>query len=223
MLWKKRQSGIVIPDNSIQAPQKRVPDRYNFMYAFVGDNHTGKSTIARAKAIRWRATREYPRYKIYAHDPQDNFGDIMDEPFFAGDPDIFVRLSKLKDCLVICDDLRLLHDQDKAMKGVNEWMINRMKNNCDIIWIIHNPELCVNAFAFFTSHWFIFPVNARTDGFSRKIPVAHLCEAAMYEVNDYVALHDPRSFPPNFPHVVVTTKPEQVNAINFKIGVNNYK
>jgi hypothetical protein len=108
-------------------------------------------------------------------------------------------------------------------RGLEDLLIDRAKNNVDIIYICHNPGLVLNILSYYTSHWYIFPTNVQEGGFKKKIPNYHLCNAALIAVNEYVKDYDPMSFYPKFPYVIVEKDTGRVNAINFQNNINNFK
>lgn len=197
--------------------------RLNFVYGFIGVNRCGKSATAKELAVAWKKSN--PGQEIISHDPQDNFGDITDVFIYQDDDDWALMCCEFRNCLIILDDVRLIHESDRLNKGLARLLYFRAKWNIDIMCIFHNPSLVLNGVAAFITHYFIFLTNAQEGSFKKKIPNYSLCIAASEEVNKYVSTFGRGKYP-KFPYVVVDGEKQKLMAINMdrtisKIGINN--
>ncbi len=199
--------------------------RLNFLYGFIGTNRTGKTATAKELAKAWKLAN--PGQLIIAHDPQDNFSDLADIFIEPEDDEWAVKCCEMRNCLLILDDFRLINESNRPVQGLQKLLYGRAKWNIDIITIVHNPALVINAIAHFTSHYFIFMTNAQEGSFKAKLPNYSLCIAASEEVNKYVSIFG-RGQWPRFPYVVVDCEKQRLQAYNMskslnKIEVNNDK
>jgi len=185
--------------------------RNNFLYGFIGTNRTGKSSVARQLIIAWKKAN--PNGKVIAHDPQDNFTDLVDIFILPEDEDWALKCCKFRNCLIVLDDFRLINESSRPVEGLSTLLYFRAKWNIDIITIFHNPSLVINAIAHFISHYFIFLTNAQEGSFKAKIPNYSLCIAASEEVNKYVSLFG-RGTHPKFPYIVVDCERQKLLAYN---------
>lgn len=198
---------------------KKEGDRSNFSMGFVGGNNTGKSTIAKHIARVWKKAN--PDCLIVAHDPQDNFGDIADYLINPEDKKWAERCCKFKNTLFILDDVRLINESNVPVSGLKNLLYFRTKRNVDIIHICHAPSEILNAFAHFTTHYYIFYTEAQEDEFKRKIPNHALVKACSKKVNDYVSIFGTGEYEKkNFPHMIIDCKTRKISAINMNNDVS---
>ena len=195
-------------DKNIRNFQK---ERESFCWGFIGDNRTGKSVTAEEIARDWRLSR--PNGTIISHDPQKRFKNVTDFYIPTGKKDWHTECAKQTDCLLILDELRLLHPNPKAEDGLMTLMANRGENNIDIIYIVHNPSLVLELFTYFTGMYFIFYTNSKIGGFQKKIPNYTLAHAASYYINKYVRMYGKGEYP-DFPYIIVDTQIEELYAVN---------
>lgn len=186
-------------------------ERANFSFGFIGGNNTGKSTVAKKIAETWKKAN--PNDTIVSHDPQDNFRHVTDYFIDPEDDEWAIKCCELTNALLILDDVRLINESNTPVKGLKNLLYFRTKRNLDIIHICHAPGELLNAFAHFTSHYYIFYTEAQEDEFKRKIPNYALVKAASKKVNDYVAIFGRGTYP-NFPHIIIDCQTRKLNAIN---------
>lgn len=187
-------------------------EREAFVWAFIGDNRTGKSVTALEYAKAWKRAR--PNGTIIAHDPQRRFNGVKDLNIPDGGRKGWAEwVARQKDVLLVLDELRLIHGNDKAEQGLKELMANRGENNIDIIYIVHNPKLIINFLTYYTHMYFIFRTNSKRGQFSDKIPSYELAHGASILVNKYTKAFGKGAYP-FFPYVVADTKNEELIAVN---------
>lgn len=208
----------------IQNARQLIKDsRDNFLFTFLGVNKSGKSAQARKIAKAWRSSRDRKKYKIVGFEPpgSNQFSDLIDYHIDIEDPDWAVKLAKYgKNILVILDDLSLLNEGDRPVKGLKSLLVRRANQNIDIICIYHNPKLVLNCIAYLTTHWFIFNTNPQHGGFKDKIPTYELCTGACNKVREYIRKYFStiqlyKSLFPKFPHVVVDVLSNTMQGYNF--------
>lgn len=185
--------------------------RLNFVYGFIGVNRCGKSAVAKKLALSWKVKN--PKGLVISHDPQNNFEDITDVFIGPDDEDWADKCCDFRNCLIILDDLRLIHESDKLNKHLAKLLYFRAKWNIDIITVFHNPSLVLNGVAAFVTHYFIFLTSAQEGSFKKKIPNYSLCIAASEEVNKYVSIYGRGKYP-DFPYVIVDSEKQKLMAIN---------
>lgn len=197
----------------IQKTRNFTKERESFLWAFIGDNRTGKSVTALEFAKEWRDAK--PFGTIIAHDPQNRFRDITDFYIPTGMKGWAEMCAEQKDSLVILDELRLLHPNPRAEDGLNTLMANRGENNIDIIYIVHNPSLVLELLTYFTGMYFMFYTNSKIGGFQKKIPNYTLAHSASVYINKYVKTYGKGEYP-TFPYIAVDTVTEELYAMNMK-------
>lgn len=186
-------------------------ERDPFCWGIIGDNRTGKSVTAARIAREWKESR--PDGTIVAHDPQRRFVDSADFYIPTHQEDWAEECSKMKNTLIIIDELRLLHPKPQATRGLLELMANRGENSIDIIYIVHNPALVLETLTYFTNWYFMFYSNSKVGGFQKKIPNYMLAHSASIYINKYVKAYGKGSYP-NFPYIIVNSETEELYAIN---------
>jgi hypothetical protein len=192
-------------------PKKIINYRSNFIYGFVGQNDTGKSVVASQKALKWKQSKP-SHYKIVAHDRQNRFP-FAHTNINAGDNDCFKRLEGWTDYLLILDDFRAINKNPIALAGLDIILIDRIKNNVDIMFICHNPAAVINTLTDYATHWFIFKMNSKEVSFKNKMNNYTYCLAASIEVNNYVQRFGKGTYPV-FPYVYVDCGKERLKGIN---------
>ncbi len=186
-------------------------DRDAFIWGIIGDNGSGKSVTAMEFARAWKKSR--PLGTVIVHDPKNEFDSISDFTVSANDKDWAQLVARKKDVLFLIDELRVLHKNPQADKGLHELMAMRRDNNIDIIYIVHNPKLVLEIFTNFTHIYFIFYTNSKEGGFESKIPNYKLAHRASLMINKYVNLTGDGTYP-NFPYIVVDNKSKELFAVN---------
>lgn len=210
-----------IQDAKIIKDNKKEDYRLNFCYGFIGTNRTGKSSVARLIAEDWRRNNPDPDYLIVSHDPQDNFSHITDYFINPSDKEWAKKCLKLRNTLLILDDVRLINPGNTPVDGLMELLYYRAKYNIDIIHICHNPSLLLNAFAHFTNRYFIFFTNSQEGSFQKKLPNYSLCVAASNMVNKFVSKNGRGNYP-YFPHMIIDTEEQKLIAMNM-VEVQKHK
>ena len=209
---------IVVKSTNKSAQPKRTGSRkHNFLAGFIGTNRTGKSSIAKKMATRWRINN--PQGHIKAFDPQDNFSEISDDIItnagmskndfkdYMMDKMSELELYKEDGTLLILDDYKLIHRSLQEEEWLSYLMNYRAKYNVDVIYITHNPKLVINYLTYFTTHYYIFFTNSKEGSFEEKIPNYQLTYNASKLINSYVRQYGRGEYP-NFPHIVVDTEGE---------------
>lgn len=186
-------------------------ERESFCWGFIGDNRTGKSVTAAEVAKQWKRSR--PNGTVIAHDPQRRFSETADFYIPTYQKNWAEECAKMKDALVIIDELRLLHPNAQASGGLLELMANRGENSIDIIYIVHNPALVLETLTYFTGWYFMYYSNSKVGGFQKKIPNYLLAHSASVYINKYVKNFGKGKYP-TFPYIIVDTEKEELYAMN---------
>jgi len=223
------------------------PERGNVCNGYMGVNKTGKSSEEREFAEAWRAARipnliSPVQYQVVGYDPQNVFGPQVDESgkvikpglidiyIELDDPDWALRLCELRNTLVILDEFKDLLEQTnyRAPKGLGRFFTQYWYNNVDILWSIHNPLKAPSAAVGYTTHWYIFLMFASEGSFKKTMPNYSLVKLASNQVNEYVRKHtrgkhklDPEYNGQGFPHIIVNTEKQTLQAINMEKEVSS--
>lgn len=204
--------------------------RDNFLYIFIGTNRTGKSTTARKQAIRWRKSN--PNKLVFGFDPQRRFRkspegtnpnldtysavDIIDVHINPDNANWALDMLKRRDCLLLIDDFRKLHEESRPIEGLKTLMYDFCDLNIDIMTIFHNPIDVLTCIGGHATHYFIFLANETKGQFTKKMPNADLCMLASHQVNEYVRRNG-RGGPENgfkFPYIRIDVEKQELWAIN---------
>ena len=163
-------------------------------------------------ATNWKI--ENPKKKVVCFDPQNKFKDLGDYFITMYDDSWKQKLTELRDCLLILDDYRMLHDKNVTDKSLMILLHMRCEWNVDIIYITHSPSLVLNSLAYYTSHYFIFYTKAQLGTFKAKIPDYIMCQHASDAMNLYVKTVGNRGEYPNFYYAVVDSERESISVEN---------
>lgn len=192
-------------------------ERENFVKGFIGVNKTGKTTIEKQVALDWINGKD-DDYSIIGFDPRGQIQDILDRQIYItdSDADIIAKIDDTRNALMILDDYKILHDEDKARSWVKYLMQQKDGYNIDIIYSCHNPMLVINVFTYFTTHYYIFYTNTLDGSWRSKIPNYSLCLAGSNYINKYVRKHGRGTYP-NFPFMYIDTENEKLTGINMNL------
>lgn len=198
-----------------------INSRENSNDIFIGANKSGKTTIAEMMAREWRKHRPN-NHLIVAFDPTRRIEDITDISIDAEDTEWALRCSKLRNCLLFLDEVRLLNEQNTPVKGLKSLLQMHTNYNIDIISVFHNPGLVLNAFTYHAQRYFIFHTHTQEGSFQKKIPNYLLCTTAAEQVNEYVRVFGRGEYP-KFPYIVVNTTNQKLQAYNMDKKLRNIK
>lgn len=188
--------------------------RENFFFMFLGHNRTGKSVTAKQVADEWRQAHDG---KIYAHDPQNRFSDILDVKLLPSDT-VFREFldDEPRRCLLILDDYRMLHPNDRMDKSLLDIMNVRNEFCVDIIMIAHAPSLVLERLTYYITHYFLYYTQSTDKGFKEKIPNYKALTELSRSVTNYVKMHGKGVYP-TFPYIVFNNETEDATPINFTL------
>lgn len=125
------------------------------------------------------------------------------------------KIDATRNALLILDDHRILHEEDKARPWIKYLLQQKDGYNIDIIYSCHNPIFVLNAVAAFTTHYYVFYTNMLDGSWKRKIPNYSLCLAGSNYVNKYVRKYGRGTYP-NFPFMYIDTENEKLTGINME-------
>jgi len=183
--------------------------------AVVGENESGKSVTVMKIIRHWKKVKP-KSYKVVAFDPKNDMdSSLIDYRIKPGDKNWAYKVAKMKNILLVIDELRVLNKHHQPMRGWEELMAMRYSKNIDIIYIVHNPELILEYLTGFTNYYFIFYTNSKEGGFAKRIPGYMYAYTASKLVNNEVIKNGGGAYP-NFPHVVFNVKKKKLTAKNFK-------
>lgn len=188
--------------------------RENIFAGFIGDTKTGKTTLMYQLAEYWKEKKPKD-YIIYGYDHHGNKGNIIDVKIDISDDNWDEALPNLRNALVILDEKRLLHPEDKMRKNWSALIADFQNRNVDVFYAVHNPKLILERFTYFTTHYYIFKTNSKEGGFKDKIPDYQLAYGASLYINKYTTVYGKGTYP-DFPFVEVNRLTGQVNAYNIK-------
>jgi len=203
----------------------------------LGLNRTGKSSTAENFIREWKLHKQNAG-KVFAHNPQNNFKGLVDYEIDNIDETWIEDLFYIKEVadergnkrfqyfptkdakngLIVLDDYRVLHDQDRPQRWLKVLMNFRAKWGIDIIFICHSPNDILAYAGRFTTDWYIFYIQVDKTGFDRKIPDKEKCEKAAVIMKaftqEYVPEGDFKKFYPDFPYIHIDTKGGRMTACN---------
>jgi ABC-type dipeptide/oligopeptide/nickel transport system ATPase component len=193
-----------------------------FCYGIIGDNGSGKST--RCKSIAKLFRKKFKNGKIFAHDVNGDFGDIATDYIHAYNKNWAYELSNEWNCLVILDELRVLHPSAQTSQGLLRLMAVRRKQNINIVYVVHNPKLVLESLTYYTYKYFVYYTNSRQGSWSDKIPNSDLAITASKLINNYATTFEGNEYKklyPKFPHIIVDNKLNKLVAVNIKKNIFN--
>lgn len=184
-----------------------------FSYCLIGFNKTGKTELAKRIAREWKRTR--PGQNVMAFDPQHKFKGIANKFLSEHEGDWLEEALKLRNGLLILDELRMLHPAHQAdrrlvklfsMRSGEDW-------NNDIIYIVHSPKMVLEVLDTYTTHYRIFYTQARSNQWKDKIANFENCISAHNLINRYVTRYGKGAYP-HFPYVEVDNMGGEISCIN---------
>lgn len=122
--------------------------------------------------------------------------------------------------LLILDDYRGLHPNDRTDPKFVELLALRVKINMDIIYICHNPMMILERLSYYTTNFSIFYTESDAGDFQKRVPKYVECQRAAILINKYVMKFGRGKYP-NFPHIQVYTENTGLKLIN--IDRNKFK
>ncbi len=180
-----------------------------------GDNGTGKTVTLKEIIRKWKKTR--PGGIVAAFDPTQTLTGLYDIELDIDD--WYKQIHGLKNALVIFDEFRVLHPNDRVDKRFHRWFAMRRKLSIDIIFTVHNPALVIEYLTGYTDKYFLYYTESKEGTFKRKMRNYAVCHYASRLINKYVAKYYPTNdvyekLYPNFPYVIVTNKTGAIHTIN---------
>lgn len=190
-----------------------MENRENFFFMFLGHNRTGKSATAVEIAEKWSKTHDG---KIYAHDPQGRFADVMDIKLVANDTVFRDFLDdEPRECLLILDDYRMMHPSDRMDKDLLDIMNVRNEWCIDIMMITHAPSLVLERLTYYITHYILYYTQSTDKGFKEKIPNYKALTTLRGYINGYVKVYGKGDYP-TFPYIIFDNETEIATRINMK-------
>lgn len=195
-----------------------------YMWALIGANRTGKTSIEIQMIRDWRLGN--PRKRVIAHDPQGflrkaKLVDVNIPTHFKGwakklcektGPQ-FQGMGGSKeftfgDCLLVLDDFRTLHPLHQMQQDLIELLGQRTLMNLDVIYSVWNPVNLLDQMAGFNNRYSIFYTMSQQGGFSDKIPNYIPCQKSAKLINKYVTHYGlldrgRELYPDKFPYFLV--------------------
>ena len=173
-----------------------------FSYGLIGFNETGKTELAKEIAKDWKSTR--PGQDVMAFDPTGKFKGIANKFLKEYEGDWLEEALKLRNGLLILDELRMLHPAHQADRRLVKLFSMRSGEhwNNDIIYIVHSPKLILEVLDSYTTHYRIFYTQARLNQWKDKIANYEGCISAHGLINKYVTEYGKGTYP-NFHYVEV--------------------
>lgn len=184
--------------------------RSNDLIGLIGTNAVGKTPKLISLAEKWRNVNDGP---VMSYDPQNKLQNVTDFNITLGDDSFIQQLKKLKNALLILDDVRVLHPKNQAAKWLMDLTSFRTFNNIDIFYAVHNPSLVLNLLSYYTTKYYVFYTESTDGSWEKKIPNYSLCLAASMYINRYVSIKGRGTYP-DFPHVMVDNQNRKLTGVN---------
>lgn len=193
-----------------------------FFFMLIGINRTGKTAWARLIAEFWKS--QNPGCIVAGYDPQGKMQDIIDENIWSDEDDFFEVCLNFRNCLLIVDEYRDVHEESKTSKSLKRLMRYRAEFNIDIIFICHSPADVLKGLTTFISHYFIFYTQVVQGTFIKSINNYAICQGASNFINRYVTKRTQisgKSYSetfeyPEFPFCLVDNMAGTVEALHIK-------
>lgn len=202
-----------VKQNIPQKSQAKRQRNGNFVLSIIGTNRTGKTTEAKKIIRNWK--KNNPEGTIIAFDPQSKmtgmYNSRIQDANEAWCNMLFTRTNtgdyvcswNVKNgCLIVLDDYRILHEEDKTEHWLRILMNFREEWNMDFIYICHSPSLVLNYLTMYTNYYYIFYTKAIDKKWKDRIPDYDLCIKATTIMQLYVNKYGKGEYP-KFPHCIV--------------------
>jgi hypothetical protein len=195
---------------------KQLQERDSEILFFIGHNRTGKTSIAKQIAIRYKNADK--KRKIITFDPQNRFRDIANGVIYEVKD--MEKYLKTTDTMFIFDDYRGLYTSDKADALLLRAIFDRAEYCNDFIFIAHAPNFILERLSFFVTKYYIFYTQSTDKGFKGKINNGEQILSLSKKVNQYV-LTKCKNTPkgkgiyPNFPFIIYDQMNEKAKKVNF--------
>lgn len=186
--------------------------------AFIGDVKTGKTSLMFELARDWKKAKPKD-FTVFGYDHHGNKKDVIDINIIPSQENWDEALPRLRNSLIILDEKRFLHTEDRLKENWGLMLGDFMNRNNDIMFAVHNPKLILEKFTYFITHYYIFYTNSKEGGFKDKIPNYTKAYTASVFINKYVSLYGKGTYP-NLPFVEVNNLTGDVNAYHI---YNNFE
>lgn len=186
-------------------------ERPNFCIMLIGANGSGKTLTEEDIVLWWKQSRP-EEDKVVGFLGADNMHTLEKHCDFLieyeGKGDSWAEdLQSLENSLIILDDYRIIHPEDKIQDQFRNLMINRKNKNLDIIMACHSPIDVLSPLVSYITHYYIFNTQSTKESFSRKMGNARVLNAARVMVNKYVSVFGEGNWKDkSFPHIIVDKK-----------------
>lgn len=186
--------------------------RENDLIGIIGTNRTGKTTKAISLIEKWKSVNDGP---VMSYDPQNLMSHLSDFSVKPSNKKFGEEILRLRDGLLVLDDIRILHPKNIADPWLMDLMQYRNAYNIDIIYIVHNPSLVLNVLSYFTTKYYVYYTESTFGSWEKKIPNYSLCLAASLYINRYVSVKGRGKYP-NFPHIMIDNQNQKLTAVNIE-------
>lgn len=229
--------------------------RQAFVWAFFGETGSGKTSTAVEMAKDWKKTHK--GCKVIGFDPHDIFkrAGLLTNYITENDTNWAEILAtkmcqfcnrlkhpekenctkcgnnkwkfKFANSLLIMDDYRNLLTANSTPPDVLSLLGLKRRIGLDIIYIMHNPKMLLERFAYYTSNFSIFATQSTAGDFSDKIAQYVPCQKAANLINQYVfelgGVDSTRykSMYPDFPYILVTNAGNGLTMMNMDEKIVN--
>jgi len=184
--------------------------RENDLIGIIGTNRTGKTSKLISLIDKWKTVNDGP---VMSFDPQNLLRSRSDFLINMSNKKFGEEILRLRDGLLILDDIRILHPKNISEPWLMDLMQYRNAYNIDIMYVVHNPSLVLNILSFFTTKYYVFYTESTLGSWEKKIPNYNYCLAASLYVNRYVSVKGRGTYP-NFPYVMVDNQNQKLTAVN---------
>lgn len=191
-------------------------NRENFIFALIGHNRTGKTTISIEIIKQWKQTH---KGVVIAYDTQKRVPENLKDIDITGiEPnEVLDVVMNNPESLLVLDDYRMLYSYDKTDKDLMKLLMLRNEYCIDIIISAHAPSLILERLSYYVTHYYLFYTQGTDKGFKDKMNNGIVLAMIREIINGYVKQYGKGQYETkSFPHIIFNTETETISFENME-------